>query len=132
MAAPYNLAPDSQWEIFSGMGDSTRMNVEGGGTFAPASMTSNSMGTNLTTLNIASTDDITQWKIGDLVHVLDAADPALSMFPMRIVERSVSSPKYLKVRCPLGLSTSQTSSGLILPVNIGGAASIGTGDSADG
>lgn len=128
MPAPYNLATNSQWEIFSGFGDSTRINVQGTGTLAAASMSANSTGPNLVTISVSS-GDLSEWKVGDLIRIQNCSEAALSSFPMRILTKSST---QLEVRCPLGFAPTVSTTGTIIPVNIGGASSVGTGDAADG
>jgi hypothetical protein len=126
--APVNLAPNSQWEIFSAVLYDTRMNVEGTGTLGPVSLVSHTTGSNEVTLSVSG--DISQWKTGDLIKVSGAGvSIALTTYPLRIQNIGSST---LDVVCPLGLIPSSSSSGTILPVNIGCAASLGSGDAADG
>ena len=123
-----NQAPNSQWEVFSGVTYSRRWNVQGTGPLGVVSLLANSTGNNQVQLSLSG--DISQWKPGDLIKISGAAaHPALTAFPMRILAISGS---RVTVRSPLGAIPTTSGTGSVEPVNIGGTASSWTGDAADG
>ncbi len=126
--APQNFAPNSQWEIFSGMSYGARENIDGTGTIAPITLTGNSTGSNLVVLRHSGIPgDV---KLGDLVKLQGAAlDPVLTKAPMRIW---AFGPGSLTVRPAVGAAPAISGKGVAQPVNIGMAASLNTGDAADG
>ena len=124
-----NLAPNSQWEIFSGLTYGTRWNSQGTGTLGQVTFTGYSINSGQVILSISGST--TGWKVSDLISISGAGVPiALSVCPMRI--RALTANTSITVIPPLGLMPTGTASGTITPINIGGLASSGTGDAADG
>lgn len=114
--APVNLAPNSQWEIWSAVGFGIRQNPQGTGAEAPIA-SSGYTGGRTATFTVASTGNLS---IGDLVSVSGSGvDSSLTLMPMRTIAlvKNVS----ITVRVPLGASpanaTSTTSS--IVPIGVG-------------
>lgn len=127
--APVNLAPNSQWEVMSGLTYGTRWNALGTGTYSTAAMTSNSTGSNLVVLT-ASGGIPSEWAVGELVKLSGGtAHSTLTQRPMRILAKDATT---ITVKCPFNGAPSSSGTATITPVNIGGAASSGTGDAADG
>jgi hypothetical protein len=129
-AAPINLAPNSQWEVWSGVGHGTQQNPEGTGTDAPISSTGHSGGRTVS-FTVATTGNLT---VGDLVSVAGAGvNGSLTQMPMRVVALSA---KAITVRVPLGRSPppAPTSRSTILPVGVGSSwyLSNNSGDGPDG
>ena len=79
--APVNLAPNSQWEIWSGVGYGPRETREGVGVMAPIPSIANSTGSNRVVFTVGPTGEL---KIGDLITVTGVGiDPGLSVSPLR-------------------------------------------------
>ncbi|MEO8812689.1 MAG: hypothetical protein ABI376_07240 [Caulobacteraceae bacterium] len=127
-AAPANLAPNTQWEIFSGVSYSARWNIEGSAPMRAIAVTGNSTELNAVTFFVSgSTGEL---KVGDLIAVSGAGvDPVLTRCPMRVV--ALTPGRSVTVDAPLGLAPSRSTPSRMLPVNIGGEASTRTGDAAD-
>lgn len=124
-----NLAPNSQWEIFSGMTYGTRWNVQGTGTLGQIHLTGYSIVRGQVVLAVSGST--TAWKTGDLIAISGPGLPtALSVGPLRI--RALVADTSITVIPPLGLMPTGRATGIVTPINIGGLASSGTGDAADG
>jgi hypothetical protein len=128
-SAPQNLAPNSQWEIWSGVSYGTAENSLGTGTVAQIVASSNSTGTaGATTFTVRSTGEL---KVGDLATVSGAGiDPSLALSPMRVT--SLTRNSSITVRLPFGLTPTISHSSTITPIVIGNLSAKGTGDAADG
>lgn len=131
-----NKAPNSQFEIMSGLNCSTRWNKGGTGTLSPANMLSNTAGANTAGNNssVLTLDSVpAEWKVDDLIKLNTiggkTAQAALTDFPLRIANISGNT---ITVWCPRGSYPTATGTANVEPVNVGGAASVGTGDAADG
>lgn len=124
-----NLAPNSQWEIFSGLTYGTRWNVQGTGTLGQVHLTGYSISSGQVVLAISGSTS--GWKAGDLIAISGTGlPPALSVGPMRV--RALVADTSITVIPPLGLMPTGAATGIVTPINIGGLASSGTGDAADG
>lgn len=128
-AAPQNLAPNSQWEIWSGVGYSTAENPQGTGTASAIAASGNTVGTvGSTVFTVTITNDLA---VGELITATGAGvDPALTVAPMRIT--ALSSNRSVTVRVPLGYTPNISHASVLTPVVVGNQAAKGTGDAADG
>jgi hypothetical protein len=125
--APANLLPNTQWEVWSGVGPGTKWNVEGRGTMAPIAVLGNSIGRGPVTLRVGATGEL---KNGDLVHIAGAgADPALLISDMRVFDLRPN--VSFEVTPPLGRPVSISHGAVAIPEQVGGLAARGTGDAAD-
>jgi len=128
--APVNLAPNSQWEIFSGLGFNTKMNPEGTGTMSPITVTSNTTGSNKVTLSASSTGEL---KNGDLVIISGTGvDGSLTIAPMRVF--GLIANTSFEVQAPLGRAPTISHAATALPINVGMylTGDLASGDAADG
>ncbi len=127
--APINFAPNSQWEIWSGVEYGTAPNVEGTGTVSPIIASGNSTDVAETTTFAVTTTG--QLKVGDLVTAAGPdIDSSLVRSPMRVT--ALIPNRSITVRVPLGLTPTVSHSATITPVVVGNLAAKGTGDAADG
>ncbi len=131
IAAPINLAPNSQWEIWSAVGYGTQQNPQGSGTEAPIS-SSGYTGGRTATFSVTTTGNLS---VGDIVTVNGAGvDSSLTAMPMRIT--ALLANASITVRVPLGRSppNATTTASTILPVGIGSYwyTLNATGDGPDG
>lgn len=128
---PVNLAPNSQWEIFSGLLYGVRIKSDGTGAMAARTVTAYTTGSTSSTITISG--DITTWRVNDLVKIANTGtvDANLYSYPLRI--QSISG-QDITVRTHLGatVSTALVGTPSIEPINIGCSASTATGDAADG
>lgn len=128
---PINLAPNSQWEIFSGLSYDRRIKSDGTGTMAALTVTAYTTGG--TSSDVTISGDISTWRVGDLVKIAntDTVDANLYSYPLRI--QSIAG-QVITVKTHLGatVSTALVGTPAIDPVNIGCSASTATGDAADG
>ena len=129
--APFNLAVNSQWEIWSGVGHAAQQNRQGTGPEAPIASTGYTGG-RTATFAVATTGDLS---VGDLVTVSGASvDRALTLMPMRITALAVNSS--VTVGVPLGKSpaSARSAAATLVPTGIGGSwySSNPTGDGPDG
>ncbi len=126
--APQNLAPNSQWEIWSAVGYSRAQNIAGTAEVAPIAATDNSVGTSgASTFTVATTGEL---KVGDLVTVSGTGvDPAFLVSPMRVTALTSTS---ISVRIPQGLRPKLHGNATITPIVIGNSAAKNTGAAADG
>ena len=116
LAAPANLAPNSQWEVWSAIGFGTQQNPQGSGTEAPIA-SSGYTGGRTATFAVTTTGNLS---VGDLVTVSGTGvDSALTMMPMRITELAANTS--ISVRVPLGRSpiTAAATASVVLPVGVG-------------
>ena len=128
LPAPQNFAPNSQWEIVTGVASGTMENIEGTGTMPSISASANTTGSNTVTFTITSTGEL---KIGDLISVSGSGvSSVLTISTMRIT--ALSTNASITVQAPLGLAPSTSSASTIIPTNIGMSASSGTGGGPDG
>ena len=127
--APVNLAPNSQWEIFSAEGFAARWTIDGQGPMAGIAATGNTTGRNAVTFTLAGpTGDL---KVGDLVTASgDGIDPVLARSPMRVI--ALAPGRSVTVNAPSGDAPTVSRGAVLTPVNIGGEAATHTGDAADG
>jgi len=128
--APVNLAPNSQWEIFSGEGYGARMNIEGTGTMPPIPVSAYTTGSNTVVFTVAGATG--ELKVGDLVTISGAgADPALTICPLRVT--AVTANASFTAQAPLGRKPGVSHAVTATPINIGmRPGSTNTGDAADG
>ena len=127
--APINFAPNSQWEIWSGVEYGTAPNIEGTATVSPIIASGNSIGIAETTTFAVKTTG--QLKVGDLVTATGPGiDSSLVLSPMRVTALIPS--RSITVRVPLGLTPTVSHAATITPVVVGNLAAKGTGDAADG
>ena len=129
--APVNLAPNSQWEIFSGLGYGPRENVEGTGAMAPIAVAANTTGDNRVTFTVSgSTGELEN---GELVTISGpGVDPALTVSPMRVF--GLIPDRRFQVLAPLGRAPAISRPAVAQPVGIGMATpgNLASGDAADG
>jgi len=98
-AAPLNLAPNSQWEIWSAVGFGAQQNPEGSGAEAPIT-SSGYTGGRTATFTVETTGNLS---VGDLVTVSGTGvDSALTSMPMRVI--ALQPGVSITVRVPLGRS----------------------------
>jgi hypothetical protein len=127
--APVNLAPNSQWEVWSGVSWNTQYNYQATGTTAPLAASGNTTGSQgRSTFTVSSTGDLS---VGDLVQASGAGlDPCLATGPMRIV--ALVPNASLTVRTYRGCAPSSSVASTLIMVGVGNQASVGTGDGPDG
>lgn len=116
VAAPVNLAPNSQWEIWSAVGFGTQQNPQGSGTEAPIASSGYTGGRTVTFI-VTTTGNLS---VGDLVTVSGTGvDSALTLMPMRIT--ALVANTSITVRTPLGRSPNNatTTASVILPIGVG-------------
>ena len=128
-SAPVNIAPNSQWEIWSGVGYATDENDEGTGLVRMIAASASSTGTpEAATFAVTNTGQV---KVGDLVEVSGpGVDPSLLLAPMRVT--AIVPNRSLTVRVPLGLVPTISHAAMIRPIVVGNLAAKHTGDAADG
>lgn len=131
VTAPVNLAPNSQWEIFSGLTYDTRIKSDGSGVMT--SLTVSAYTTGGVSSDVTVVGDISTWRVGDLVKIANTGtvDANLYSYPLRI--QSIAG-QVINVKTHLGATVSTALIGTpgIDPINIGCSASTATGDAADG
>ncbi len=130
-AAPVNLAPNSQWEVWSAVGFGAQQNPQGTGPEAPIA-SSGYKGGRTATFAVSTTGNLS---VGDLVTVSGArVDSALTLMPMRVT--ALVADTSITVRVPLGRlpNDATNTASTILPVGIGSSwyTLNGTGDGPDG
>lgn len=130
-ATPSNLAPNSQWEIFSGLSYGRRIKADGTGATAALTVTAYTTGGTSSVLTISG--DISAWTVGQLVKIANTGtvDADLYSYPLRI---QAISGQDVTVKTHLGatVGTALVGTPAIELVNIGCSASTTTGDAADG
>jgi len=131
MAAPYNLAPNSQWEICSGLSYDTRYLANGTGQMPTANVLSYTVNTNKPIITVGSIP--TDLKVGDCVKLSGGtAQQVMKDYVMRITAINTVA-KTITVLLPRNLQPTASGTSTLAAVNIGcNAGSVGTGDSADG
>lgn len=122
-----NVLPNTQWQVATAIGSSTKMNPQGTGTALPISVSSYTVGANTVVALTTNTGDL---KVGDLVSFSAAADANLRLSYCRV--DAVTPNVSFTVSLPLGLKTAASAACTATPVMAGGAASVGTGDAFDG
>jgi hypothetical protein len=136
-AAPVNLAPNSQWEVMSGLPvGGAKYNVEGTGTMAPivfrANATPSAPGAfpGAYDVTFSVTGSTGELKVGDLVIISGAGvDPALTRSPLRVI--AVTRDASFTAACPFGLRPLSSHAGVATPTTPG-VLNSATGDAADG
>ena len=129
VAAPVNLAPNSQWEIMSGWGFSTQENYQGTGTEGTIAASANTTGAiGRSTFTVTATNDLS---VGDLIQASGAGiDTCFTVGPMRIV--SMVANTSITVRTYMGCTPSVNHATTLLPVTAGNNSVTSTGDGPDG
>lgn len=127
--APVNLAPNSQWEVWSGVGWDTQYNYQGTGTTSAMSATANTTGTpGRSTFTLSFTGDLS---VGDLVKASGGGlDPCLGIGPMRVV--ALVPNTSITVRTYRGCAAATSSASTLVMVGVGNQGAVGTGDGPDG
>ena len=127
--APYNLAPNSQWEVITGFSYGVRENPLGTGLEPPIVVSTYATGCNVCTARVSgSTGDL---KPDDLVTFDGPGlDPSLRLSPMRVL--AVDRDASFSFALPLGARPSVSASARASIINVGMAASTKTGDGPDG
>jgi hypothetical protein len=127
--APVNLAPNSQWEIWSAVGYGPKERIDGTSTVAPIPYSGNSTGSN--EITFFSRGPLADLKVGDLIlPQASRPGPYLPQVPLRVTK--LSEKDGVTASLPLGLTAASSRPGMLQAVNIGMTRSVGTGDAADG
>jgi hypothetical protein len=128
LPAPVNLAPNSQWEIFSGMGTGTKENIEGTGTLSTVAARANTTDSTAVTFTTGSTGET---KVGDLFAVSGSGvDACLTISFMRV--SAVVANTSISTTTPHACAPSGSHPSTITIENVGMSGSTATGDAADG
>jgi hypothetical protein len=131
VAAPVNLAPNSQWEIMSGWAVAgTQMNYQGTGTVGPIAATANTTGSvGRSVFTVTTTGYLS---VGDLVQVQNGTgiDPCFNIGPMRVV--ALVANTSITLRTYQGCTPTLTHAASLLPLTAGAYAVTATGDGPDG
>lgn len=127
--APVNLAPNSQWEIWSAVGFNTQYNSQGTGTENPQAASSNTTGSaGRSTFTVTDTGELS---VGDLVRVSGSGiDPCLAIGPMRVI--GLVPDTSITVRTYFGCTPSVSRSASVTMVGVGNQAAPGSGAGPDG
>lgn len=126
--APVNLAPNSQWEVWSGVGFAAQATPDGRSDSAALSASGNSTDApGRSTLAMASTGALS---VGDLVTVSGGrTDACLTIGPMRIV--AMVPNRSITLRTYRGCTPGGSAPSSVTMVGVGNRAAIGTGDGPD-
>ena len=131
VAAPVNLAPNSQWEIMSGWQTfSTQLNYQGTGTVGLIAATANTTGSvGRSTFTVTTTGFLS---VGDLVQVQSGTgiDPCFTVGPMRVV--ALVANTSITLRTYQGCAPTVTHAENLLPVTAGAYGVTATGSGPDG
>jgi len=129
--SPQNLAPNSQWEIWSGFQYGTQFNPQATGTESIVAASANTTGIfGTTTFTVTNTGDLS---VGDLITASGSGcDIALLQSPMRITSLSVN--LSITVRVPFGGKPVNSCAATLTPIGIGASWSLtnGGGGGPDG
>jgi hypothetical protein len=127
--APVNLAPNSQWEVWSAVGYETQYNYQGTGTTAPLTASANTTGSvGRSTFTVSTTADLS---VGDLVKASGSGiDACFAIGPMRIV--GLVANTSITVRTYFGCVPTVNHATTLTMVGVGNQAAAGTGAGPDG